>query len=78
MYDKGTLVEATDEAVFVQKVIPPVFNRTYEHFLFSFTLTVREEKKLIRELLKQKIQLIFIHPIFTTYQNWAPAWFKNS
>ncbi len=32
MYDKGTLVEATDEAVFVQKVIPPVFNRTYEHF----------------------------------------------
>ena len=32
MYDKGTLVEATDEAQFVQKVIPPVFNRTYEHF----------------------------------------------
>ena len=46
MYDKGTLVEATDEAQFVQKVIPPVFNRTYEHFLFSSSFSIRKKRSI--------------------------------
>ena len=77
MYDKGTLVEATDEAQFVQKVIPPVFNRTYEHFFVLIFILHQEEKKYILVLWETENTAYFIHPIFTTYQNWAPAWYKK-
>ena len=76
MYDKGTLVEATDEAVFVQKVIPPVFNRTYEHFC-SHLHSPSGRKEAYPGIVETENTAYFIHPIFTTYQNWAPAWFKK-
>lgn len=76
MYDKGTLVEATDEAQFVQKVIPPVFNRTYEHFC-SHLHSPSGRKEVYPGIVETENTAYFIHPIFTTYQNWAPAWYKK-
>lgn len=73
---KGTLVEATDEAQFVQKVIPPVFNRTYEHFC-SHLHSPSGRKEVYPGIVETENTAYFIHPIFTTYQNWAPAWYKK-
>ena len=75
MYDKGTLVEATDEAQFVQKVIPPVFNRTYEHFVLIFIL--HQEERSISWYCGNRKYSVFYSSDFTTYQNWAPAWYKK-
>ena len=65
MYDKGTLVEATDEAQFVQKVIPPVFNRTYEHFC-SHLHSPSGRKEVYPGIVETENTAYFIHPIFTT------------
>lgn len=76
MYDKGTLVEAAQDAEFVQKVIPPVFNRTYEHFC-SHLHSPSGRKEEYPGIVETKQTAYFIHPVFTTYQNWAPAWYKK-
>lgn len=76
MYDKGTLVEAEENAVFVQKVIPPVFNRTYEHFC-SHLHSPSGRKEEYPGIVETENTAYFIHPIFTTYQNWAPNWYKK-
>ena len=70
------LAEATDEAQFVQKVIPPVFNRTYEHFC-SHLHSPSGRKEVYPGIVETENTAYFIHPIFTTYQNWAPAWYKK-
>ena len=44
--------------------------------MFSFTLTVRK-KRSYPGIVETENTAYFIHPIFTTYQNWAPAWFKK-
>lgn len=76
MYDKGTLVEVSGETEFVQKVIPPVFNRTYEHFC-SHLHSPSGRKEEYPGIVETKQTAYFIHPVFTTYQNWAPAWYKK-
>ncbi|MDO4343360.1 MAG: beta-galactosidase trimerization domain-containing protein [Eubacteriales bacterium] len=76
MYDRGTLVEALDGAVFVQKVIPPVFNRTYEHFC-SHLHSPSGRKEDYPGIVETENTAYFIHPVFTTYQNWAPNWYKK-
>ena len=76
MYDQGTLVEVCDGASFVQKVIPPVFNRTYEHFC-SHLHSPSGRKEAYPGIVETAQTVYFIHPIFTTYQNWAPNWYKK-
>lgn len=76
MYDRGTLVEAGTETVFVQKVIPPVFNRTYEHFC-SHLHSPSGRREEYPGIVETNQTAYFIHPIFTTYQNWAPGWYKK-
>ena len=76
MYDKGTLVEACDGASFVQRVIPPVFNRSYEHFC-SHLHSPSGRKEAYPGIVETAQTAYFIHPIFTTYQNWAPNWYKK-
>lgn len=76
MYDKGTYVEAMDNAVFVQPVIPPVFNRTYEHFC-SHLHSPSGRKEVYPGIVETEQTAYFIHPVFTTYQTWAPKWYKT-
>lgn len=75
MYDKGTYIEALD-AVFVQPVIPPVFNRTYEHFC-SHLHSPSGRKEAYPGIVETEQTAYFIHPVFTTYQTWAPKWYKT-
>lgn len=76
MYDRGILVEAGENACFVQKVIPPVFNRTYEHFC-SHLHSPSGRKEAYPGVVETVNTAYFVHPVFTTYQNWAPNWYKK-
>lgn len=76
MYDRGTLVETSKEAGYIQKIIPPVFNRTYEHFC-SHLHSPSGRKEAYPGIVETEQTAYFAHPIFTTYQNWAPNWYKK-
>lgn len=76
MYDRGTLVSATDRAEFIQMAIRPVFNRTYEHFCSHMhSPSAREEA--YPAIVETGNTAYFIHPVFTTYQRTAPPWYKK-
>ena len=75
MYDRGTLVDAAD-AKYVANVIPPVFNRTYEHFC-SHLHSPSGRREAYPGIVETENTAYFIHPVFTTYQNWAPSWYKK-
>lgn len=76
MYDRGTLIEADADALFIQKVIPPVFNRTFEHFC-SHLHSPSGRKERYPGIVETEQTVYFIHPVFTTYQTWAPRWYKK-
>ncbi|MDO4275845.1 MAG: beta-galactosidase trimerization domain-containing protein [Eubacteriales bacterium] len=76
MYDRGTLVKAGEDVTFIQNVIPPVFNRSYEHFC-SHLHSPSGRKEEYPGIVETERTAYFIHPVFTTYQNWAPKWYKS-
>lgn len=76
MYDRGLAVKATSAASFVQMAIRPVFNRTYEHFCSHLhSPSAREE--VYPAIVETEKTAYFMHPIFYTYQNVAPPWYKK-
>lgn len=76
MYDRGTWVEAKEHADFIQLATRPVFNRSFEHFCSHLhSPSAREE--VYPAVVGTRNTAYFIHPIFTTYQNMAPPWYKK-
>lgn len=74
MYDRGTLVKVNREAQ-VQPAIKPVFNRSYEHFC-SHLHSPSSREEAYPAVVATAQTAYFIHPIFTTYQNTAPRWYR--
>ena len=75
MYDCGTLVEAGENATFVQMATRPVFNRTYEHFC-SHLHSPSGREEVYPAVVETENTAYFIHPVFSTYQKSAPRWYK--
>lgn len=75
MYDRGTLVKE-EAADFIQRAIRPVFNRTHEHFC-SHLHSPSSRQEVYPAVVETPQTAYFIHPIFTTYQNQAPAWYRK-
>ena len=75
MYDCGTLVEAGENATFVQMATRPVFNRTYEHFC-SHLHSPSGREEVYPAVVETETTAYFIHPVFSTYQKSAPRWYK--
>ena len=76
MYDKGVEVKSSPEATFVQMAIRPVFNRSYEHFC-SHLHSPSGREEVYPAIVETTNTAYFMHPIFSTYQNIAPPWYKR-
>ncbi|MDD2973271.1 MAG: beta-galactosidase trimerization domain-containing protein [Lachnospiraceae bacterium] len=75
MYDKGIEVEVLGGEVLAD-VYVPYFNRTWEHFC-SHKHTPSSHKKGYPGIVRKQNCIYFMHPIFTTYQEWHPRWCRE-
>lgn len=75
MYNRGTLIKAEYKAQFVQMAVKPVFNRSYEHFC-SHLHSPSSREEAYPAVVGTENTAYFIHPVFTTYQNTAPRWYR--
>ncbi|MFW5980552.1 MAG: alpha-amylase family protein [Halanaerobiaceae bacterium] len=77
MYKKGLEIEKEDKNTEVlAEVISSYFNRTWEHFC-SHNQTPSSGKVDYPGIVKNKNCIYFAHPIFTQYNQNAPAWCKK-
>ncbi len=76
MYMKGVEVEAVSGSQVLSDVIPPYFNRTYEHFC-SHRQAPSSGKRGYAGIVRNGNVIYFAHPIFRLYDRCAPRWCKK-
>lgn len=76
MYLQGMEVRADDEAEALAQVAVPYFNRTHAHFC-SHRHTPSSGRVQYPGAVRKGRMVYLAHPVFTTYQRFAPLWCKR-
>lgn len=76
MYLPGVQVAAKENAQVLEWNIEPYFNRTWEHFS-SHQYTPSSGKRGAPAIVQNGGCIYFSHPIFSIYDQYAPAWCKT-
>lgn len=76
MYQRGAQVEATEFGKVLCMVNRPYFNRTWEHFS-SHMHAPSSGEPVYPGIIEGKNSIYFSHPVFTTYFQYRPKWYRR-